>query len=283
VKNKNLKEAAGIEADKGWQFRKKGAMKRALDSAQKALSLYPDHVDALNLLGIIFLEGSEIAKALGCYKKGLDAALSEQNWLPKLDGVSYWDDVATRPYLRARYGYALCLFYQGMYKDALDHFLVLLDIDPQDNMGVAFLLGDLYHFLADLDAAEKWYKQCESSKQTLFGYGLLLFRRGKLHEARILLKKVSNALPHTKSMLESYLYCFALWETMGSYIWGMYPDESHHKNALNTAWNKALLYIEDESAYAGAKEAINYCKLCGPLWLSWPDSFDLLKDGITTG
>jgi tetratricopeptide (TPR) repeat protein len=278
-----LNKAATLVADEGWERRKEGDLAKAQDKAQKALEVYPAHVDAKNLQGLIYLDRLEFAQAHDVFKKAIEDAIAEQAGVIQLIKVSYWNDPDTRPYMRGRHGLAFCLSYQGKHKDALDQFLILLKIDPHDNMGVSFLLGDLYHYIGDFEKAETFYKQYLSQQRASFGYALLLYRLKREQEARIILKKASNASLRTRSMLEDYLHCFVLWEVMGSYAWGQYPVQELHINALTTSLNKAARSIDDEKAYAQTSEAYNFCKLCGPLWLTLPDSYEFLKEGRPGG
>jgi tetratricopeptide (TPR) repeat protein len=277
-----LNIAAAIVADDGWEYKEKGDLVRARQKALKALEIHPHHVDARNILGLMCLDKFEYAEAEGIYARAIADAIAEQSGDVKMKGDSYWVETGTRPYMRARQGYGFCLAYLGRHGEALDQFKLLLELDPQDHMGARFLLADLYHFIDDREYAEKCYKE-HGSFYGAFTYALLLHKHGRESESRIMLKKAFNNSPLTRSMLTDYLYCFVLWETLSAYEWGTFPPLRLHRNALVTAWNKNAHTIVDYETESQGEAAYNFCKLCGPLWLKYRDSYAFLKEGRPAG
>jgi tetratricopeptide (TPR) repeat protein len=273
-----LRTAATVLVNQGWQHRRTGKDAKAGQKAREALSVYPAHVDAKNLLGFLRVEKFEFREAQEIYERAVLDAVKEQGGKNRVKGVAYWEDPETRPYMRALHGYGFCLAYQGRHREALSQFTLLLRLDAKDHVGARFLLGDLHHFLDELPEAEDFYKK-HPSWQSLFTYPLLLSRSGRSAEARLLLKKAFNTSPAAKGMLEDYLHCFVLWEMLGTYVWGSFPTPVLQANAATTAWNKAVASVEDEKGYGEIEEALSFCKLCGPLWLKFSDSYAFLKEG----
>jgi tetratricopeptide (TPR) repeat protein len=59
------------------------------------------------------------------------------------NGVLPWGHIDNRPFLRCMHGYGLCLWRLGRFKEAEEIFTRMLWLNPTDNQGVRFLLGDL--------------------------------------------------------------------------------------------------------------------------------------------
>jgi tetratricopeptide (TPR) repeat protein len=80
-------------------------------------------------------------KAIRHYEVGVrigDLSLGED-----FNGVLDWGHVNNRPFLRCMYGYGLCLSRLGRYKEAEQVFTRMLWLNPTDNQGVRFLLGEV--------------------------------------------------------------------------------------------------------------------------------------------
>ena len=274
-----LAKRATVLSDQGWQFRRTGKEAKARRKALEALDVCPTHVDAKNLLALLCVDRSEFQEAEEYYRKAILDAKKEVGKKTRVKGAAAnWDNPEIGPHMRALHGYGFCLAYQGRYREALAQFTALLRLDPEDHGSVRFLLADLYHFLDDVERAEKYYKEY-ASWQSLFTYPLLLLRTGRTMEARLLLKKAFNAAPIAKGIMEDYLHCFVLWEMLGSYRWGEFPAHSLQANAAATAWNRAMAVVEDEKSYGEAEEALSFCRFSGPLWLSYQGSYAFLKEG----
>jgi len=54
-----------------------------------------------------------------------------------------WGHLNNRPFLRALKGFALCLWRQGEFDQARRSIERLLALNPPDNQGARFLLGDI--------------------------------------------------------------------------------------------------------------------------------------------
>ena len=52
----------------------------------------------------------------------------------------FWGFLETRPYMRARHGLALTLLKLGEEAVAMEHFRVMLKLNPNDNQGIRYLL-----------------------------------------------------------------------------------------------------------------------------------------------
>jgi hypothetical protein len=80
-------------------------------------------------------------KAIRHYEVGVrigDLSLGEG-----FDGVLHWGHIDNRPFLRCMHGYGLCLSRLGRLKEAEEVFNRMLRLNPTDNQGVRFLLGEV--------------------------------------------------------------------------------------------------------------------------------------------
>jgi len=93
----------------------------------------------------------------------------------------WWEDVATRPFLRGRMGRAMALWQKGQYADAADECQHLLQLNPLDNQGARFYLPMLLLLAEQYDAAADFFTRYERNYPNdyaepafLFGWGLSL-------------------------------------------------------------------------------------------------------------
>lgn len=164
--------------------------------AREALALSPDCADAYILLA----EGCDsAAKALKLYEQGVEAgkrAIGEREFRD-MKG-SFWGFVETRPYMRARLGLAECLWQLGRRDQAVEHYETLLQLNPNDNQGVRYILaGALLAVGKDGRLAEllQTYKD-DAAAAWVYTRALLAFRReGDTAASRRLLKAAMKQNP----------------------------------------------------------------------------------------
>jgi hypothetical protein len=108
-----------------------------------ALQLDNGHADAWVHVGNRRFEEDRVAEALGCYERGIDAALARTIGDPEAYSSPFWLDVDSRPFMRAEHGKGLCLWRLERVQEARAVFKDMLRWNPNDNQGVRFLLHDL--------------------------------------------------------------------------------------------------------------------------------------------
>ena len=112
--------------------------RRQAQLIRRALAISPDCADAYVLLAERAASSEaarpfyEQAVAAGARALGPDAFSDPER--------SWWGDIATRPYMRARAGLAECLLALGETDAAADHFRALLQLNPGDNQGLRYRL-----------------------------------------------------------------------------------------------------------------------------------------------
>jgi tetratricopeptide (TPR) repeat protein len=145
--------------------------------ARKALTVSPLCADAYVLLAEE--EAKSVEEALDYYQKGVEAgerALGPEGF--EEYAGHFWGFLETRPYMRAREGLAATLWRLDRHQEALEHYREMLELNPNDNQGVRYVLAG--HLLArnDIDALKMLLKKYEgdASAAWLYTQALLAFR-----------------------------------------------------------------------------------------------------------
>jgi hypothetical protein len=97
-------------------------------------------LDAHAHLGTFVFDHSP-EKAIRHYEVGL--RIGDLSLGGGFNGILDWGHVNNRPLLRCMHGYGLCLWRLGRYKEAEKGFTRMLWLNPTDNQGVRFLLGQV--------------------------------------------------------------------------------------------------------------------------------------------
>jgi tetratricopeptide (TPR) repeat protein len=129
--------------DRGMDHLWAGWPLRAEAYYREALWIDPGHADAWVHLGNRRFDEGHVAEALAHYERGQAAAEARTVGDPARYLGPFWGDVDSRPFMRALHGRALCLWRLGRRDDARRVFARMLELNPNDNQGVRFLLHDL--------------------------------------------------------------------------------------------------------------------------------------------
>ncbi len=177
--------------------------KRArLRLVMRAIQVCPDCSDAYVFLAEEAAETTEQARDL--YRRGIEAGerVLGTDIFTAEEG-NFWGLVKTRPYMRAKAGFADCLYYLGELNEAISHYRDLLRLNPGDGQGVRYSLLNCLVEKGDFTAAEELLQQFndEVSAVWYFSHALVTFaRKGDGTEARTQLREAieinSNVLPY---------------------------------------------------------------------------------------
>jgi tetratricopeptide (TPR) repeat protein len=190
---RNKKKAEELE-DLGWdalgspEQNLGGDTSAAEEYFRKALSYNPDLADAFNGLGTVFYRYQRFAEAEAMCRTALEKARADLG-SDKPRAYTWWGDLQTRPYMRARHNLGLVFWRQGKYPDAIREFKELLRRNPHDNQGIRYLIGGLYHLSGDLPKAISYYRRAGADRfggldpGTEFNYGLALFQTASYPDA----------------------------------------------------------------------------------------------------
>jgi tetratricopeptide (TPR) repeat protein len=112
--------------------------RRQIKLARQALAISRDCADAWVVLGEA---AADAESALALYQHGLDAGARAigSAAFAELKG-EFWQHLPTRPYMRARLLLAETLRDLGQHDAALAHYQEMLELNPNDNQGVRYLL-----------------------------------------------------------------------------------------------------------------------------------------------
>ncbi|MBY0395217.1 MAG: hypothetical protein K2X91_01950, partial [Thermoleophilia bacterium] len=161
-----------------------------VELARSAIELWPDCADAFVLLAE---HASSPKAALAYYVQGVEAGARDIG--PAGFGLAtghFWGLLPTRPYMRARLGQAQMLWMMGRRDESVDHYQQLLQLNPNDNQGVRYLLAAaLLELGRDEELAEllRLYEE-DASACWAYSAALLAFRR-------------EGATPHARALLDT--------------------------------------------------------------------------------
>ncbi|MEJ2681298.1 MAG: tetratricopeptide repeat protein [Gammaproteobacteria bacterium] len=159
--------------------------------AKEALEISPLCADAL----VILAKHSRTANAaLKHYKKAVKAAeeaLGDQ--FEELKGA-FWGFMETRPYMRARAGLAETLRELEQTEEAAAHYAAMLELNPNDNQGIRYLLATCLLETQQHDDLRKLLDQYPDDCDAIWGYTRLLLEY-----------RTSGASPGLDQYLESAL------------------------------------------------------------------------------
>ena len=142
----------------------------------------PGFLDAYAHVGNVFMEDEDVRTAERWYKKGLAIALP---LIPKgFAGTIPWSDLDNRPFLRVHHGALLCALRLGRLKTAIAQMEEHLRWNPNDNIGVRYLLGDAYLATRQIDKARETIEAyAREYPPYLYSLGLIEFQAGRFVEA----------------------------------------------------------------------------------------------------
>ncbi len=170
--------------------------------AKEALEIYPQNIRAL-----IYLADKKQTprEAIGLYKKALKIAETEfgQDFFEKNKG-HFWGLHETRPYMTAKLNVAECWYAMDNIDQAIKDFRELLELNPNDNQGVRYLLSSLLLENRNYSEFHTLYKQYPDEASTFwyFNYALFLFiTEGDTEKANSALEKAHKQNKHVLQVL----------------------------------------------------------------------------------
>jgi len=119
------------------------------------------------------------------------------------DSVGYfWGIIETRPYLRAKAGRVRVFIYMKKYKEALTECEDILRLNKDDNMGMRYILINLYCYLKEFDKLEKVIKDFnEDAAYVLFPQTIMYYKQGNMEKVKEYLKLLNESNQYIINML----------------------------------------------------------------------------------
>ena len=164
--------------------------RRQLRLIRRALELSPDCADAYVLLAERSFAPDE---QQSYYEQGVAAGERALGPAAFADPErSFWGDVSTRPYMRARFGLADVLAVRGDTSSAIEHFKALLQLNPDDNQGARYRLLSVLLTADRPDDAEALLAAHDDAS-AMWGYAGVLVSLKK-HDRRLARTRLRAAL-----------------------------------------------------------------------------------------
>ncbi len=177
-----------------------GRQQRTL--ARKALEICADCADAY----VVLADGSASPEtAVEFYRQGVEAG--ERALGPEIferNAGDFWGILETRPYMRARFGLAQCLWALGRKAESVEHYEALLRLNPNDNQGVRHILAACLLELNDGSRLTRLFEQYEKEPSAEWQYvrALWAFRQeGDSADARQRAKEALKSNRHVPDFL----------------------------------------------------------------------------------
>lgn len=206
-----------------------------IELAEKALSLWPDCIEAFIILGE---EADEIEEALQYFQEGVKASerALDMKVFEQFPG-NLWDIYMVKRYLISIQGMVECLVEMEEYENALTHARKILQTNPADHQGmrytVLFILTQLKRDDLLLELLDQYSEEMAASWP--YSRALLEFRqRGENRKARLYLNEAIDRNPYIPDYL---LGKKSIPEELPEY--DSFGDESeaiHYARDYFTAW-----------------------------------------------
>lgn len=156
---------------------------------KKALELDPNNVEAYNYLAGL---EKDLNKAIQLYEKAVkvgEKTLGKKFF--KEEKGHFWGMVQTRPYMRAKISLAGCLYANKEDDKAIAIYEEMLELNPNDNQGVRYLLSTILLKQKDLTKFQLFIEQSDEENNAVWNYNNALF----------LFKKYGNTVKSEKALL----------------------------------------------------------------------------------
>jgi tetratricopeptide (TPR) repeat protein len=169
---------------------------------KQALELDPNNADAYNYLASV---ENDVDKALTLYRQAEEAgerALGEE-FMEENKG-HFWGLIETRPYMRAKAGVADCLYAKNRMNAAVEVYREMIELNPNDNQGVRYLLSTILLGKKDLSDYESFIKKYEGEDSAVWLYNNALYhfkKMGKSTKSETELMKAYKFNPHVMEFM----------------------------------------------------------------------------------
>jgi tetratricopeptide (TPR) repeat protein len=155
-----------------WDAWEAETREKSIALAEKALKIFPGCTDAYNVLAIH--ETSE-EKAAAHYQKAIEAFRKNNGEQFFHENTGYlWGILEARPYMRAMQGYGRCLWDCGEKEAAAKVYQDMLELNPNDNQGVRYMLISWLLILEKYDEARALIKTYNDDAGLAISFGNLL-------------------------------------------------------------------------------------------------------------
>lgn len=129
--------------------------------AKKTLESDPNNYSARNFLSLLEVDLRERLKQIKLTLEILKKELNESNLFNEEFKGDFWIIVETRPYIKTKYLYIETLIELKNYKEAVAECVEMLELSHSDNLGIRYILMNLYSILNNKDKLIDLYERYE--------------------------------------------------------------------------------------------------------------------------
>ncbi|MDD4149378.1 MAG: tetratricopeptide repeat protein [Bacteroidales bacterium] len=200
---------------------------------KQALELDPNNADAYNYLASI---EKNIDKAIEQYEKAIKAGEKTlgKKFFKEEKGY-FWGMIETRPYMRAKAGLADCFYAKNEVDKAIEIYEEMLELNPNDNQGIRYLLSTLLLDKKDLTKFERFIKENEDEDCAVWNYNNALYSFKKLGKTAKSEKILLHAYKSNEFVIDYMLGNREMPKEQPRYIGR--GDEDEAISYVNGAWS----------------------------------------------
>ncbi len=171
-----------------------------------ALEMDPENLDAMSELARLTVDNAQdmISKYQELIAKG-EKIMEEKGFMDEESIGEFWQIFETRPFIRLKHDYLELLIACGMMKLAAKQAEEILVLNEEDNLGVRYILMNIYLLLEDEDAALKLYSKYNEYDETrlLLPLSMLYYKKIDYQQAKYYLKKLAKTNKDTKKFMKA--------------------------------------------------------------------------------
>ncbi len=209
--------------DNALEYWRKGQFDQAEILLRSFIDKNPRHIDAFHHLSLLFEETSRELEAYLCCREatriGLSALPEKFNW--KKSRIE-WLALENRPFMRAYHNLGLWYIKRSELDAAITVYSRLLAVCPNDNLGVRYLLPELWLEKGDVLSIVRHCKAYadDGGPEIAYTYPLALILLGEVDKAKPLLVSATNTLPLVAKELKKKRHTRPKSSWSGGITWG---------------------------------------------------------------
>jgi tetratricopeptide (TPR) repeat protein len=200
---------------------------------KQALELDPNNADAYNYLASI---EKNIEGAIKMFEKAIKAGEKTlgKKFFKEEKGF-FWGMIETRPYMRAKAGLADCLYAKNEVDKAIEIYEEMLELNPNDNQGIRYLLSTLLLSKNDLTKFQLFIKNSEEEDCAAWNYNNALYHFKKSGQTAKSNKELLKAYKSNEYVIDYMLGVKKMPDEQPQYIGR--GDENEAISYVNGAWS----------------------------------------------
>ena len=199
---------------------------------KQALELDPNNADAYNYLASI---EKDIDGAIKMFEKAIKAGEKTlgKKFFKEEKGY-FWGMIETRPFMRAKAGLADCLYAKKEVDKAIEIYEEMLELNPNDNQGIRYLLSTLLLSKNDLTKFQSFIENSEEEDCAVWNYNNALYQFKKSGQSANSDKELLKAYTSNEYVIDYMLGVKEMPKEQPQYVGR--GDENEAISYVNGAW-----------------------------------------------